>query len=318
MSTEAIQNLSSVNRARSYAPLLRFDDVQSSVAAGSLLANPAILFPREAAAFAKVQPDIAIARAAPAQLTTNQTVQGPQARELALLAADVYNDIPNPPAGFRVAGDADLGRLGLRTSDLTSTQSPFRARVYVTGAGADAKYVVTMRGSVTGADWRSNFQQGLGISTDHYRKALAIGQQLAKFGGNANITIAGHSLGGGLASAAAIASGRDAATFNASGLSRATLNQAQNIHNGAGVSRSAQVNAYFVRGDILSTIQDGGDRVIGGILGGLLGATIVDAPEAYGNRIGLSAVRPENLRWYQDNPVARHGMDWVLSSMPGR
>jgi Protein of unknown function (DUF2974) len=260
--------------------------------------NPVVL--------AQNPPNAAIA-AGPAQ---------PQVRELALLSADVYRDVAIPPSGYRVAVDGDLAKLGLKPSDLTSTQSPFRARVYVKGAGADAQYVVAFRGSTSGSDWRSNFQQGLGLSSDHYRKALAIGSKLA-LATNANITITGHSLGGGLASATAIASGRNAATFNSAGLSDATIKQARNIHDASNVRTTDSVSAYYVRGEILSTLQDGGDRVIGGLLGGLIGAGVVDAPEAYGRRIGLDAVRPEGVRWYQDNPGARHGMNWVLQSLNG-
>jgi hypothetical protein len=52
------------------------------------------------------------------------------------------------------------------------------------------------------------------------------------------------------------------------------------------------------------------------LLGGIIGAAVVDAPEAYGNRIGLDGVRPSDVRWYQDNPVSRHGMNWVINSLP--
>jgi Protein of unknown function (DUF2974) len=202
----------------------------------------------------------------------------------------------------------------LKPSDLTSTQSPFRARVYVKGSGADSEFVVAFRGTTSGGDWASNLRQGVGLSSDHYRRALYVGSKLA-LASDANVSITGHSLGGGLASAAAIASGRQAATFNSAGLSNATIDAARSIHRSAGVATADNVSAYYVRGEILSAIQDGGDRALGGILGGLAGAALVDAPEAYGNRIALNAVRPEGLRWYQDNAVARHGIDWVLASL---
>jgi Protein of unknown function (DUF2974) len=176
---------------------------------------------------------------------------------------------------------------------------------------------VAFRGSTSNADWKTNFKQSLGLSSDHYRKALAVGAKLA-LAGNVNITLTGHSLGGGLASAAAIAGGRTASTFNAAGLSDATINRARGVHTASGAQTKDSVTAYYVRGEILSAIQDGGDRFLGGILGGLIGAGAADAPEAYGTRIGLNAVRPEGLRWYQDNPGARHGMDWVLSSLGPR
>jgi hypothetical protein len=325
----SLNSVSSVLSNAARASLGRIFDPTENVLGGMQAASSvgalatAALAPtaREIGDFAKAPPPARFtsgAAVAAAQTAAVQSSAAPQARELALLAQEVYNDTPNPPAGYRVASDADLGTLGLKPQDLTSTQSPFRARVYVRGAGADAQYVVAFRGSTSGAgDWKSNAQQALGLPSDHYRQALHIGARVA-LASNANVTLTGHSLGGGLASAAAIAAGRPATTFNASGLSDVTIRQARTIHDNAGVKTSDSVQAYYVRGDILSALQDGGDRLIGGALGGLWGGTVTDAPEAYGQRIGLNGVRPEGVRWYQDNPGARHGMDWILSSLGNR
>jgi hypothetical protein len=242
------------------------------------------------------------------------SASAPDRVTLARLADDVYKDTPNPPAGFHVATEGDLARIGIRPNMLTSTQSAYRARVYVKGAGDDAQFVVSFRGTSDASDWKANFKQGIGLPSDHYAKALKVGQALARAEG-INVTITGHSLGGGLASAAAIASGRDAVTFNAAGLSDKTIRDAQAIHDRSGVIRAAGVAAFYVKGEILSAIQDGGDRLIGAFFGGLPAAAVADAPEAYGTRIALDAVTPAGKAVYQNNPVNRHGMDWVLSSL---
>lgn len=234
---------------------------------------------------------------------------------LALMASDVYNAKAVPPPGFREATASDLNALRLTPSDLTSPNSTFMARVYVSGTGADAQYVVAFRGTQGNSDWISNAKQAFGVSSDHYQKALAIGDAIAR-SGNQNVTLTGHSLGGGLASATAIASGQDAITFNAAGLSDTTIRNANQTRTNAGVANAGKVDAYFIRGEVLSGLQDGGDRVVGALLGGIIGAAVVDAPEAYGNRIGLDGVRPSDVRWYQDNPVSRHGMNWVINSLP--
>ena len=236
-----------------------------------------------------------------------------RAQESALLAADVYRDTPAPPAGFRVAGEADLARLGLRPGQLEQPDSSFRARVYVTGSGASERFVVAFRGSSTGEDWRNNFQQAAGFDAASYTNALIIGERLAR--SDASVTICGHSLGGGLASAAAIAAGREADTFNAAGLTGRTIAEARGIGAAAGrTGGDAAVQAYQVPGEILSHLQDGGDRVLGGALFGVAGAFLADAPSAFGVRYQLPDVAPEGKGWFdRHSRIDRHMIDWVLA-----
>lgn len=271
-------------------------------------AAPTARAPVSVASVAKVQASAAIT-AGP----------GGQAEELArakvhlALADDVYNDTPNPPAGWRVAGEDDLARLGLDATDLEEPGSSFRARVY---ANADGGYVVAFRGSATAEDWRNNFQQGLGLDSGHYDKALVIGERLRTAG--EDVTLTGHSLGGGLASAAAVASGLEADTFNAAGLSDDTLQAAR--ANGAA---APHVDAYYLDGDPLSRVQDGGDRWIGaglgglfgGLGGGILGALLADAPAAYGDRRQLRPVGPEGQSGDDASLGDLHGRAWLISSL---
>lgn len=232
-------------------------------------------------------------------------------RAHALLAQDVYADTPKPPAGYRVASEADLQALGLDPSLLSD--GDFRARVYVTGDGAQAEYSIAFRGSQSGGDWVANAQQAAGFDSTHYRAALAIGERIARSPLADQVDFTGHSLGGGLAATAAVASGRPADTFNAAGLHGDTIDDAATFQRG----QPGHVDAWHVRGEILSLLQDGGDRVIGGMFGGFAGGLLVDAPEAYGERHGLDSVAPGDKNWFDRlNPVDRHGMDWVLQSLP--
>lgn len=240
-----------------------------------------------------------------------ERIDGPSTLDLAAMAADVYNDTPAPPAGYRVATSDDLAQIGLRGEDLSSPQSSFRARVYVAEGDGGPNYVVSFRGTTDGSDWKANARQGVGLPSDQYTRALLIAKAIGRHP-DAQVTITGHSLGGGLASAAALACGRDAQTFNAAGLSDATIRQAQAVR---GAVPAPRIAAFYVRGEILSAIQDGGDRAAGAILGGIAGAILADAPEAYGTRIPLDAKQPAGQHWYQDTPLARHGMDWVEASL---
>ena len=252
---------------------------------------------------------------APARTTEGSSIPSSTARtqESALLAADVYRDVPAPPAGFRVASDADLAGLGIRPGQLEQPDSSFRARVYVTGEGSTERFVVAFRGSSSGEDWRNNFQQAAGFDAASYAKALVIGERLAR--SDASVTITGHSLGGGLAAAAAVASGREADTFNAAGLSDRTLDAARSISsaNGRGGGDVA-VQAYNVPGEILTHLQDGGDRLLGALLLGIPGALLADAPSAYGVRHQLPEAVPDGKSWFAEHSrIDRHMIDWVLA-----
>lgn len=262
------------------------------------------------------------APSAPAAATpapANDTDLVARAKDDALLSADVYHDTATPPPGFRVADAADLDRLGLSPEMLEQPGSSFRARVYASGEGASQRTVIAFRGSATGEDWKNDFEQAAGLGSTSYAKALEIGKTIAR--SDANVTFTGHSLGGGLASEAAIASGREADTFNAAGLAPGTLSSAQAVAqaNGRG---AAAVQAWHVPHEILTGLQNGGDRVIGGVLGdivagplgGLAGGAILDAPSAYGTPHALPDVRPQGVNWLEGlNPIGRHGIDWVLA-----
>lgn len=250
------------------------------------------------------------------------------ARSDAVMAADVYLDKAGElPTGTRVADAQDLARLGVTPQMLESGN--FRARLYVSGSGTDTHYTVSFRGTrfPEAADWKSNAAQAVGQPSEHYQKALALGRQLASHP-ELSISMTGHSLGGGLASAAAIAAGRDANTFNAAGLSDATIQSARAINAASETRRDARVEAFYVRGDVLSAMQDGGDRMAGALLGGaiggplgrLVGAALVDAPEAYGTRHAIGNDRPAGNSWTEELPgyraIARHGMDYVVHNLP--
>ena len=252
--------------------------------------------------------------ASPARATEGDSIAASTERtkESALLAADVYKDTPAPPAGFRVASDSELAQLNLKPEMLERAGSSFRARVYATGEGENTRYVVAFRGSSSGEDWKNNFQQAAGAGSESYSKALAIGERLAR--SDASVTVTGHSLGGGLAAAAAIASGREADTFNAAGLSGKTIDAAKAISSAEGQGGGdVAVQAYNVHGEILSKLQDGGDRVLGAIVFGPAGL-LLDAPAAYGARHELPNVAPDDKGWIaRHNPVDRHMIDWVLA-----
>ena len=147
-------------------------------------------------------------------------------QQLALMADDVYSPTPSVDIpGFQRATPADLDKLGLSPSDLVSKSPDFQAAVYI-AKNPPASVVTAFRGTVPSSapNWLNNVQNALGIESEGYNKAIALAekvQRAAQLQGAA-FQVAGHSLGGGLAQAAAssLAAGGKAVSgtvFNAAG-----------------------------------------------------------------------------------------------------
>jgi hypothetical protein len=145
-------------------------------------------------------------------------------------------------------------------------------------------------------DWYNNIQQGLGNAPEQYKTATRIADDLRKrwktseTGVDTLITstdpsawvITGHSLGGGLASAASMVS-EDvrAATFNAAGLHPNSLEpylwlSDEDMHS----QGEDLITAYVVDWDILNNLQDAGDITID---------ILVNVPTAVGDRVTLDS-----------------------------
>src|SRR3546814_1531109 len=97
----------------------------------------------------------------------------------------------------------------------------FDAAIYQNDQG---QYVVAYRGTdnwgvANPGDADDNALQGMGFETGQYSDAIALAQRAEQVFGEGNVVVTGHSLGGGLASAAALATGASGVTFNAAGLS---------------------------------------------------------------------------------------------------
>ncbi|MBB1115810.1 hypothetical protein H4O09_01855 [Stenotrophomonas sp. W1S232] len=222
----------------------------------------------------------------------------PQAAELAslyaaqqksLLCADVYEAAKGqgePPHGW-TRGSTDpeaLRAAGFELSDseiadlLRPEGSAFRAEIYLPDKaihGPDAKPVVVFKGSAgeildpaapgglrdtTAEDFGNNTLQGLGLRSDIYDRAMRLGARLMEVAPG-RFEVAGHSLGGGLAAAAAAVTGVQATVFNPAGLHpntalRFTQENGLPLHDA-----QALVSGYEVKHDILNTLQNAVERM---------------------------------------------------------
>lgn len=204
-----------------------------------------------------------------AQTAANRLADNNIAVEKAKLAQNVYGragqtinsleTMPDVPEGwFDISNDDQaLSAIGLKPSMLSDgiVDPDFIARVYAPDDyvfGSDVKPTVVFRGTRPEkmADWGNNGAQGVGLNSTYYKNAVQIGKSIAQAG--SNVDIAGHSLGGGLASAAGVASGKSTWTFNAAGLNSGTVEK----YGGQILGDGSAITAYRVNGEVLTKLQE--------------------------------------------------------------
>ncbi|MBC8726457.1 DUF2974 domain-containing protein [Paraburkholderia sp. 31.1] len=188
-------------------------------------------------------------RAAAERLARNNV-----AVEKARLSDHVYEPSRPVPEGWaNRSGDTEfLDRYGLDAMDFTIKGSNFRAQLYEPDAavfGSDMNPTLAFKGTemTSLADWSNNVNQSVNIESEYYERAVRSGTKLREI--TEPIDITGHSLGGGLCSAASVASSKDCWSFNAAGLHPKTVERY------GGQVTPSNINAYHVKGDILTVAQ---------------------------------------------------------------
>lgn len=222
--------------------------------------------------------------------------------QLALLSQDVYafqvggETVTDTP--WRPLSASELDAAGIDLAALDDPESGFRAGIYTDGEG---HYVVAFAGTIEMADWQNNVQQGAGLDSEQYDQAIALAQDAAQAFGDGNIVFTGHSLGGGLASAAALVVEESAAvTFNAAGLHPSTVD-------GLGLadvdrdSADGRIRRYNVENEVLTGVQED------------VPGTSTLLFDAVGYEITL-----ENPGGAFEIPFTSHGMETVLAAMEAR
>ncbi len=151
--------------------------------------------------------------------------------------------------------------------------SGFRAEIYLPDPailGPDARPVFAVKGSTgpivdpaapggvresAAEDYlANNIPQGLGLRADYYDRAMDAARLLQRQPGLA-FEITGHSLGGGIASAAGAVTGVPTTTFNAAGLHPNTAARYVEENGGAVHDLRATITAFQVNGDVLTDSQ---------------------------------------------------------------
>jgi RHS repeat-associated protein len=179
-----------------------------------------------------------------------------------------------PPSPSKARNDYDYARLSLAIyQDAKELEDEAKRDGWSTVGGIDRRdkffsyasrlykndqrreLVLVFEGSTPSlehiGDWASNIEQGTGIFFEGWQyqaaKQDADAAELYSRALGYKLTLAGHSLGGGLATAAAVDNNRPAVTFNAAGVNGWTTNLA---------NAASLITNYRVQGEILSTLQD--------------------------------------------------------------
>lgn len=217
--------------------------------------------------------------------------------QMAGLAQDVYRAAAGgvnanggrvePPPGWTRASEhpEQLQALapGLSREQINDMLRPagsgFRAEIYLPDPailGPDARPVFAIKGSTgpivdpaapggmreSGAEdyLANNIPQGLGQRADYYDRAMDAARLLQRQPG-LDFEITGHSLGGGIASAAGAVTGVQTTTFNAAGLHPNTPARYVAENGGAVHDLRATITAFQVNGDVLTDSQTGAQRM---------------------------------------------------------
>jgi hypothetical protein len=233
-----------------------------------------------------------------------EEVRGQQGRPIDLTMArlmdDLYDETYGRPSGKTIDGftrlsDDQLRKVGIDPAMLEDSKSGFKARFY---GDAEGRVVLAYSGTDEGKDWWTNFGQGLGFDTAQYNQAMALAR-MAKVAYGDDLAITGHSLGGGLAAAAALAADVPAVTFNAAGVNDRTLSRIGLDPDAAREeAENGLIRRYAVRNEILTDLQERTP-----IMRSLM-------PDAPGHKIELADPDPLSF-WQKLNPVksVKHGVE---------
>ncbi|MCF6338361.1 MAG: DUF2974 domain-containing protein, partial [Gammaproteobacteria bacterium] len=227
--------------------------------------------------------------------------------------------LPEAPIGLNLVDPKEIP--GLENATFTDEETGFGAALFE--SDINDEIMLTYRGTnngVTGMkDWSTNFSQGAGRETAQYEQAMRLAKEVnIEFAGS--FVTVGHSLAGGLASAAIAVTGVKGYTYNAAGLHPDTAARKGGINNEA-ASKLIQTRA--VEGEVLTSAQRHGNKMLSGLgagggafVAGLVGAglgylaskVLPDIPEALGEMQTLPSVNG-------GNPITRHGMDQVIDGI---
>ena len=161
--------------------------------------------------------------------------------------------------GYEKLDAKEMKKLGVNTTELNDTKTGFKADIYKDKNG---DYVLVYRGTYSDPnhpendlihDWSKewtddNMRQGLGMGSEQYKKSIKLAKKVNRNKPKGKqLTIAGHSLGGGLATAAGAATGSKTYAFCPAGVHPNTYKM-YGVQN----PNTSKVHTYYSNQDFLN------------------------------------------------------------------
>lgn len=259
-------------------------------------------------------------------------------QKMSMLADAAYlKDVKNPQLGFRDTVPEHVDRVtnfgegnlaGFTQSDFENKEIGFSASLF--HDTRDDSYTLSFRGTDNGPDWGNGNVQAFSPSAPQYEQAITLAKRLQVALGDQFTDITGHSLGGGEGAAASMLTGVRATTFNAAGLNSETVTSRGGTWDPA--RAKSLITNYRVNDEVLTSLQERGSigSVPLSLLAPIIGPSAVvlnglaaALPDAAGRQITINAFDQNNrsMSWLERNnlfqmqPVALHGMDYVMRGM---
>jgi len=218
-----------------------------------------------------------------------------EVKSLAQICKEVYkqNTFGTHLAGFtRLSLEQIRSELGIRIEQvnqyfdnhITNPVSGFACGLYRNDFN---HYVLAFRGTepLTLEDWGTNIEQGVGMPTEAYKMAKDLAGIIKDLfpKHNRKLTLSGHSLGGGMAAAAACYHNLRGITFNAAGVKANTVEHRKT---------DSGITNYSIVGELLTTMQE------------IYGAV----PDALGQQKKLMYAKAQD-------PLSLHDMKAVIAAL---
>jgi hypothetical protein len=210
------------------------------------------------------------------------------------------------PEGWSRVSAEELESKGIDAELLHNSKAGFDAGIY---RGPNGEIALAFCGTDQAKDWVPNIGQGIGLETKQYEYAIKLAQHAKGIYGS-DLILSGHSLGGGLASAAAVVSNIPAVTYNSAGVHNNTFERAElDAAEAKAYAAEGLVRSYNVKNELLTHLQEG-SLITSGLMPNAIGHRI-ELPDPDPVSFGMRLIPGVMLKHRLD----LHGIEAVMESM---